>query len=99
MERHSVSYFRGRRERGLPPMSRITRGLLVLAVVVATGVTGGRAIAAPTLRTFESDPVGQVPPGCTTPSGAAPAVVSSARGHDSARSLRLDDPSTTTITK
>ena len=80
-------------------MSRITRGLLVLAVVAATGVTGGRAIAAPTLRTFESDPVGQVPPGCTTPSGAAPAVVSSARGHDSARSLRLDDPSTTTITK
>ncbi|MGH3378588.1 MAG: sialidase family protein [Actinoallomurus sp.] len=86
-------------------MSRITRALLVLAVAVtATGVAspglpGGRADAAPAVRTFEGDPVGQVPPGCATPSGAAPAVVSAARGHDSARSLRLDDPSTTTITK
>lgn len=80
-------------------MSRITRGLVVLAVVVASGVAGGRAMAAPTVRTFENDPVGQVPSGCTTPSGAAPAVVSSARGYDSARSLRLNDPSTTTITK
>ena len=80
--------------------TRIRTGLLVLAVAVAAaGATGGRAVAAPTVRTFESDPVGQVPPGCTTPSGAASALVSAARGRASARSLRLDDPSTTTITK
>jgi hypothetical protein len=84
-------------------MPRITRALLALTIAVAgvtpTALPAARATAAPAVRTFEGDPVGQVPPGCATPSGAAPAVVSAARGHDSARSLRLDDPSTTTITK
>lgn len=80
-------------------MSRITRALVVPVVVAASVAAGGQAMAAPVVRTFESDPVGQVPPGCTTPSGAAAALVSSARGYQSARSLRLDDPSTTKITK
>ncbi len=77
-------------------MYRIACGLLVLAL---TGVTGGAASAAVTVRTYETDPVGQVPSGCSTPSGAASAVVSTARAHGGARSLRLYDPSTTEITK
>ncbi|MDN3359184.1 sialidase family protein [Actinomadura sp. DC4] len=81
-------------------MSRITRGLLALAVAATmAGAVTGRANAAVTVRTYESDTVGQVPSGCTTPSGAAPALVSGARGHDSTRSLRVNDTSTTAITK
>ncbi|MGI5228805.1 sialidase family protein [Actinoallomurus sp. CA-142502] len=84
-------------------MSRTTRPLnLLLAFVLAVAAAGliaGPATAAVTVRTYETDPVGQVPSGCSTPSGAASAVVSSTRGRASARSLRVDDPSTTTITK
>lgn len=76
----------------------------LLAAAAVTGVAARPATAAPgAVRThetgYETDPVGQVPPGCTTPPGAAAAVVSDDRGHHSARSLRLDDPSSTAITK
>ncbi|GAA4510378.1 hypothetical protein GCM10023191_072960 [Actinoallomurus oryzae] len=84
-------------------MSRTTRLLHVLPAfvlaVAAAGFIAGPANAAVTVRTYETDPVGQVPSGCSTPSGAASAVVSSTRGRASARSLRVYDPSTTAITK
>jgi diaminopimelate epimerase len=84
-------------------MSRITGRLHILIAfvlaVAAVGVVTGPVDAAVTVRTYETDSVGQVPSGCSTPSGAASAVVSSTRGRASTRSLRVYDPSTTTITK
>lgn len=53
--------------------------------------------AVPSIQTFENEPLGAVPTGCVTPAGGAPATVSNVRAYNSARSLRIDDQSTSTI--
>jgi hypothetical protein len=45
-------------------------------------------------RDYETEPIGAVPSGCTTPAGKAAAVVSTVRAHSGSRSLRLNDPTT-----
>lgn len=50
------------------------------------------------VRGFETEPVGQVPAGCATPTGKSAATVSEARAHEGRRSLLVDDRSTTTQT-
>lgn len=71
--------------------------LLTTAVVSGAVAAGAATPPDRTVWTFESDPVGAVPPGCTTPAGALPVTVSDARGYRSAKSLLLDDQSTSAI--
>ena len=81
----------------------------VLAVVLVLTVLPGRMVAAAPADgagpafgpagdlselTFESDPVGEVPPDCSPLDGHTPAVVSDRFGHRSERSLRVRDTST-----
>jgi hypothetical protein len=82
----------------------VTAAAIVTAVVgaaafagPATASGGPRQHLRPVVRTFETDPVGALPAGCTAPAGTAPAVVSDVRGDHSARSLRIEDASTSTI--
>ncbi|GAB3830471.1 sialidase family protein [Kribbella italica] len=49
---------------------------------------------ATSVRTFETETVGQVATGCTTPAGKAAATVSGARGNTGVRSLWINDRST-----
>lgn len=90
---------RGRRVRRIA--AALTAAIVAVALSVAapaaTALAAGGPDSAPTVRTFESDPVGALPPGCSAPAGTAPAVVSDVRGYQSARSLRIDDQSSSTI--
>jgi len=76
--------------------------LPVTALAVAgilTTLGAGVAMATPDIRTFEDEPVGQVPAGCVTPELAAPAEVSDLRGYRSAKSLRINDQSAETMVR
>lgn len=53
--------------------------------------------AVPAMQTFENEPVGAVPTGCVTPAGKTPAVVSNQRAYNSAKSLLVNDQSTSAI--
>lgn len=73
---------------------------LSLSVVFALAVVGLAPSAAAgsgpgdeLIRTFEASPVGSAPPGCDAPAGVRAGVVSDVRGRDSARSVRIHDPS------
>ncbi|GMA96482.1 hypothetical protein GCM10025881_33060 [Pseudolysinimonas kribbensis] len=63
------------------------------APAVAQADTGGGA----TTFSFESDAVGSVPAGCTTPAGRAAATVSDERAHDGSHSLRIHDTSSSAL--
>ncbi|MEU4191519.1 sialidase family protein [Kribbella sp. NPDC026611] len=47
-------------------------------------------------RTYDTEPLGATPSGCTTPAGKSAAVVSNVRAHSGTASLRLDDRATNT---
>lgn len=55
--------------------------------------TGGGA----TTYSFESDPVGSVPAGCSTPAGRAPATVSDEQAYDGSHSLQVNDTSSSAL--
>jgi hypothetical protein len=85
--------------------SRITSrlgiaGLLAAAAMLAVSVVPVAAHAdapGPTNYSFESDAVGTVPAGCTTPATRAPATVSAARAFDGSHSLEVHDTSASTV--
>jgi photosystem II stability/assembly factor-like uncharacterized protein len=81
------------------PVSRFMAVAGSVTLLVSGLASGAEAAAGPplTVRTFESDPVGAVPAGCTTPSGATPVTVSGARGFHSRQSLLVSDESTAAI--
>lgn len=58
-------------------------------------VTAGVTKQAPVTWGFESDPVGAVPAGCSTPSGKVAASVTDVRAHAGSKSAELRDNSTT----
>ncbi|WP_165956676.1 sialidase family protein [Kribbella antibiotica] len=76
--------------------------VLAAALVAAPLSAAPTALAAEppgVTRAYEVEPVGGVPSGCTTPAGKGAAVVSSERGANaSARSLLVNDTSTTSHT-
>lgn len=80
-------------------VSRLVRILLLPAVLAATAAVPAAAAPHTDVRTYENDPVGQPPTGCTTPSGAAPALVTDTRGFHSRNSLRISDPATDASTE
>ncbi len=76
---------------------------LTAAALAACSILAPAAEAHPDhgqqVRTFEHDPVNTVPPGCLTPAGAVPALVSDTTGYHSARSLHLVDQDATKLTR
>src|SRR5579875_2682379 len=84
------------------PARRLMAVAGLVTLLVSGFASGAGAAARParphlTARTFESDPAGSVPPGCTTPSGALPATVTNACGYRSRQSLLVNDESTTAV--
>jgi hypothetical protein len=67
------------------------------SIASATATASDSTSGALSTDTFESDAVGSVPAGCTTPSGLTPATVSAARAYAGTHSLQVDDTSTTSM--
>ncbi|MGC4938559.1 sialidase family protein [Kribbella sp. DT2] len=77
--------------------------LLVLTALLCTvlqqwaaptpAAAGATARPVTSVRTFETETIGQVATGCTTPAGKAAATVSGTRGHTGTRSLWINDRS------
>lgn len=75
--------------------------IALAAAVVVPGASGALADTPPgatEVWTFENDPVGSVPSGCTTPAGNAPAAVSDQNAYHSTRSLLVSDLTSTAMT-
>lgn len=94
------------RHRHLSSRSRLSSrsalsAILAGTALVALGLSGtplaAHADSGTTTYSFESDQVGSVPAGCTTPAGRAPATVSDARAYDGTHSLEVHDTSTSTV--
>lgn len=86
---------------------RQNRRRFSVSVVLAFAMAGGgiafgaaqAATATSTVLTFESDAVGSVPAGCTTPPSRTAVAVSSAQHHSGSHSLRVYDSSSTSMTQ
>lgn len=63
--------------------------IVAAAAVIATAAGAGADRPKPDVRTFETDAVGSVPGGCSTPESAVPATVSADRGYRSRQSLHV----------
>ncbi|WP_029138862.1 sialidase family protein [Nakamurella lactea] len=70
---------------------------VALALPLVSPASAGTRPGHPTTWTYETDPVGSVPAGCSTPAGKAAVTVTDRLGYHSDRSLELDDDSATSL--
>jgi hypothetical protein len=77
----------------------VAGSVIALVTAFSPGATASAQASnsLPTMRTFESDQLGSVPAGCTTPTNAQPVTVSADRGFHSHQSLLVSDETTTAI--
>ncbi len=68
---------------------------LIVAALAAGLLTAAPAQAASSIRDFETDRIGAVPAGCSTPTDRTPAAVTDRQAHGGRQSLLLADDSTT----